>query len=60
MKSLHCSDAGFQCDGVITGANEAEILQQAANHAKEVHGVVVTQEMAEQLKTLIRDDGNGA
>ena len=56
MKTLHCSDAGFDCKGVLTAATEEEIMQQAAVHAKEVHGVAVTPELAEQIKTLIKDD----
>jgi len=56
MKTLHCSDAGFDCKGVISAKTEAEALQQAAAHAKEVHGVTVTPQMEAQLKTLIKDE----
>ena len=56
MKTLHCSDAGFDCKGVLTANTEEEILQQAAKHAQEVHGVAVTPELAEQIKTLIKDE----
>ncbi len=56
MKTLHCRDAGFDCEGVIRGNSEEEVLNLAAQHAQEVHGVSVTPEMAEQLKTLIRDE----
>jgi len=58
MKTLHCADAGFDCKGVITANTDEEVLQQAAVHAKEVHGVTVTPELAEQLKTLIKDESN--
>jgi len=56
MKTLHCADAGFDCKGVITASTEEEVLQQAAVHAKEVHGVNVTPELAAQLKTLIKEE----
>jgi predicted small metal-binding protein len=56
MKTLHCRDAGFNCEGVIRATSEEEVLNQAAKHAQDVHGVSVTPEMADQLKTLIRDD----
>ena len=56
MKTLNCSDAGFDCEGKITGASEEEIISQAAEHARTEHNVEVTPEMAVQLKTLIRDD----
>jgi predicted small metal-binding protein len=56
MKTLHCSDAGFDCQGIIRADNEEEVLKQAAQHALEVHGVTVSQELAEKLKTLINDE----
>lgn len=55
MKTLHCSDAGFDCDAVVTAKTEEEVLQQAAVHAQQVHGVTVTPEMAQQIKGLIKD-----
>ena len=35
----------------------SDILSQAAEHAQAAHNVQVTPELAEQLKTLIQDDG---
>ncbi len=58
MKTLHCADAGFDCKGVITAGSEDEVLQQAAVHARDAHGVTVSAELAEQLRTLIKDDMN--
>lgn len=56
MKTLHCRDAGFDCEGVIRGKSEDEVLNKAAKHALEVHGVSVNPELSEQLKTLIKDE----
>jgi predicted small metal-binding protein len=56
MKTLKCRDVGFDCDGVIRANNEQEVLQQASKHAREVHGVEVTPEMAAQIKPLIHDE----
>ncbi len=56
MKTLNCSDAGFDCEGKISAESEEEILSQAAEHARTEHNIEVTPEMAQQLKTLIRDD----
>jgi predicted small metal-binding protein len=56
MKTLHCSDAGFDCKAVVHAATEEEVLQQAAEHAQKVHGVTVTNEMAAQIKTLIKEE----
>jgi predicted small metal-binding protein len=55
MKTLHCSDAGFDCKAVVKGNTEEEILTQAAEHARMVHGVSVTPELANQIKTLIKE-----
>ncbi len=55
MKQLACRDAGFDCDAVIQGTSTEDVLTQAAPHAKEVHGVDVTPQMAEQIATKIRD-----
>jgi predicted small metal-binding protein len=56
MKTLHCSDAGFDCKAVVKANTEEEVLRQAAEHAKAVHQVDVTPEMAEQIKKLIREE----
>jgi len=56
MKTLRCSDAGFDCEGVIQAATEEEILSQAAEHAEAAHNIQVTPELAEQLKALISDE----
>ncbi|MEO6453902.1 MAG: DUF1059 domain-containing protein [Ginsengibacter sp.] len=56
MKTLHCRDAGFDCEGIIRGNSDNEVLNEAAQHALEVHGVSVTPELAEKLKTLIKDE----
>ena len=56
MKTLHCSDAGFDCEGVIRATTEEEVLNQAAKHALEAHGVKVTPDLAEQLRPLIKDE----
>lgn len=60
MKVLHCSDAGFDCSKVIKAESEEEVLQQAAVHAKSVHQVDVTPQMAEQIRTLIKEESPSA
>lgn len=56
MKTLHCSDAGFDCKAVIQAETDEEILDQAAKHALDVHKTVVTKEMARQIQTLIKEE----
>lgn len=56
MKTLHCRDAGFDCNAVVRANTEEEVMAQAATHAQDVHGVTVTPELATGLKSLIRDE----
>ena len=56
MKKLKCCDVGFDCPAVVIANSEEEVLAQAAQHALDAHGVTVTAEMAEQIKTLIKDE----
>ena len=56
MRKLRCRDVGFDCDAEVRAQTDEEVLQQAAEHAQEAHKVTVTPEMANQIKTLIRDD----
>lgn len=56
MKLLYCREVGFDCDHEIRAESEAEVLQQAAEHAQTVHQVTVTPELAEQVKMLITEE----
>jgi predicted small metal-binding protein len=56
MKIVNCRDVGFDCEGVVRAESEEELLRQVAEHAQTVHNVEVTPELAEQVKSLIRDE----
>lgn len=56
MKTLHCRDAGFDCEAVVSATTEQEVLNQAAEHAQTVHGVTITPELAAGIKNLIREE----
>jgi predicted small metal-binding protein len=56
MKTLHCADAGFDCEAVIHANTDEEVLTQAAEHALAVHGTTVTPQMVQQIQTLIREE----
>jgi predicted small metal-binding protein len=47
--------AGFDCDAVVEGKTTEEVLAQAGPHAKEIHGVEVTPDMAEAIAGNVRD-----
>lgn len=58
--TLKCRDVGVNCDEVISGSSEAEILQKAAAHAKGCHqGVQITPELQKKLKAAIKAEGHG-
>lgn len=62
-KSFKCADAGVICNAEVTGDTEEEVLRKAVAHAKQAHGVDLTQSstLAGYAKSLIRDDsGSGA
>ncbi len=58
VKVLQCSDVGFACDAKITSDSVDEIMAQAAEHARDVHGLS-DQDLAQQasnIRAAIRDD----
>jgi predicted small metal-binding protein len=60
-KSFKCADAGVICNATVTGETEEEVLRKAVEHAREAHGVDLTQSstLAGYAKSLIRDDSAG-
>ncbi len=55
MKTLACGEIMPGCAATFSGPSEDEILQQAGAHAVEVHGLEVTPEVAELVRSHIRD-----
>ena len=60
-KSFRCRDAGVVCRAEITGQTEEEVLEQAVAHARDAHGVDLTDSrtLARYARSLICDDGQG-
>jgi predicted small metal-binding protein len=59
MKTINCRDAGFDCEGKISGATEEEVLTQAAEHARAEHNLQeVSPALVAQLRKLIKDEGH--
>ena len=57
MKTLRCRDAGFDCDAVMRAETEAEVLQQAAEHAKTVHNLSeISEQAVVKIRALISDE----
>lgn len=56
-KVLKCRDVGVNCDFVARGTDEADILRQAAEHAKGCHqGVKMTPELQTKIRAAIKDE----
>ena len=54
---LHCRDVGFDCEGVIRGETEESILQQAAEHVADTHGIeALSPDMTEEILAKIKDE----
>jgi len=56
-KVLRCADVTGNCTEVIRAQTEEEVLQAAAKHAQERHGLVtIPPDMAAKVKAAIRDE----
>jgi predicted small metal-binding protein len=57
MKTVICREAGFDCDHVVKGETEEEVMKNGAEHAMKVHGMKeedMTPELKKKIKGLIR------
>ncbi len=56
-KKLVCKDVGMNCDAVIQGSTEDEVMQKAAAHAAKDHGMAeVPSETQQKIRSLIQDE----
>jgi predicted small metal-binding protein len=54
---LRCRDLGFDCDAVVRADSDEEVLQQAATHAREAHGLEdVPDELAQKVMASTQED----
>ena len=57
MKALTCRNAGFDCDAVIRGNSEEEIMADTAEHAIKEHNMkpedIASEEFEEHVRSLI-------
>jgi predicted small metal-binding protein len=58
MYTISCRDVGRDCDCIVQGETEEEIMKNAAEHAVKDHGYkkeeIMTSEMKEKIKSYIR------
>ena len=56
MRELACKDAGMQCDKVMRGNSDEEVLRQASAHAAKEHGIDhMTPDMEQSLRQKIKN-----
>ena len=56
-KVLKCADVTGACPEVVRGATEAEVLQQAADHARTAHGMAaLPPDVVAKVKAAIKDE----
>ncbi|MHA2027861.1 MAG: DUF1059 domain-containing protein [Candidatus Kariarchaeaceae archaeon] len=55
-KEFHCRDVGFDCDGIVQGQTEDELMNKVAIHAKEVHNITdISDDVVNQVKAAVRE-----
>jgi predicted small metal-binding protein len=56
MRELNCRDVGFDCNEVIRGETDEEVMSQAAAHARDAHGMSeIDEETGARIRSLIHD-----
>ncbi len=57
-KSVRCADTGLPCRARVTGESDEEVLDKIVAHARDEHGVDLTQAqtLTRYARTLVRDD----
>jgi predicted small metal-binding protein len=57
MKTINCREAGFDCDYVVRGQTEEEVMKNGVEHAMKDHGMKeedITPEMKQKIRGVIR------
>jgi predicted small metal-binding protein len=55
MKTLACRSVGLDCDYIIKGMTEEEILKNAKQHYSEIHAIE-PEEISSEMKVKIKDN----
>jgi len=58
MKTISCREAGFECDYIVKGETEEDVIRNGAEHAINEHGMKrqnITPETKEKIRALVRD-----
>ncbi len=56
-KVISCRDLGVDCDFVVRGETEEELLEKCAVHANKDHGMKeIPQELVDRVREAIREE----
>ncbi len=56
-KAISCRDVGVDCDFVVRGETEEDVLKKCAEHANKAHGMKeIPQELVERVREAIREE----
>jgi predicted small metal-binding protein len=56
MKRLSCREAGFDCDHVMEGKTDEEVLLKAREHGSKQHGLPsMTEEQERDIRRMIKN-----
>jgi predicted small metal-binding protein len=58
-KEFHCSDGMQGCDYVVRGKDENEVMQNAAQHGKDAHGLnEIPSDVQQKVRSGIHDSSH--
>ena len=56
-KAFHCRDVGVECGFTAKGGTEQEVMAEAEQHAKSVHGMAcMPTDMKQKVQEAIHDE----
>jgi predicted small metal-binding protein len=55
MKTLACRSVGLDCNYIIKGMTEEEVLKHAKQHYSQIHAIE-PEEMSSEMKVKIKDN----
>jgi predicted small metal-binding protein len=56
MRELRCRDVGFDCQHVMQGSSDEQVLAQAREHARDEHGIEQMHSDTEQkVRSFVHD-----
>lgn len=58
MKAINCREAGFDCDYIVKGETEEEVLKNGIEHAKKDHNIKeedITLELKDKIRSIIHN-----